>query len=344
MPARQPRFVHYARVTLPATRPPSLPAHHVGDPLLHLDEPLPWALQRVAVGQLDRITADLADPSVDRDEAVHTARKTMKRVRALLRLVRDEIGADAYRFENVVLRDTARRLAPARDGYAMLATLDRLTSEYRGVLHHAAFAHTRAQLQLRHQRARRGLAQHDQLVTDVVVSLKAARSRYAAWAPDRTDEPDGGRAARGVRDDFRALAPGLHRVYRRGRRAMRAAYREGTVEAFHEWRKRVKYLRHQLEALAPIWPEMLAAHAARLDELGELLGTDHDLAVLGELVRDDEAATADQRERTLLLALVHRTRLELQYAARPLGWALYAEEPAAFVARLGAYWDAARRP
>ncbi len=329
-------------MTLPATRPASLPAHDPGDRRLHADEPLPWAMQRVALGQFDRITHGLTDRNGDRDEAVHTARKAMKRLRGMLRLVRDEVGTPAYRVENTLLRDTARRLAPARDGFVMLRTLDGLRDAYRGVLRKRAFDHTRSYLQARHDEARRTVIEDDQLIADVVVTLKAARARYAAWEAASLERPNSKLAARGMRDDFDAMAPGLRRVYARGRRAMRQAYRDGTVESFHEWRKRVKYLRYQLEALEPIWPELLAAHAGRLDELGELLGDDHDLAELGDIVRDDGAATADQRERTLLLALVHRTRLELQYEARPLGWALYAETPDEFVARLGAYWQAAR--
>ena len=65
-------------------------------------------------------------------------------------------------------------------------------------------------------------------------------------------------------------------------------------------------------------------------------------AWLEEMVRHDDAATANQRERTVLLTLIHRTRLEHQWDARNLGRALYAEEPDAFVARMGGYWQAAR--
>ncbi len=330
-------------MTVPATRPSAAPAHKPSDRRLHSDEPLPDALRRVATGQFDRITRLLADPNHDRDDAVHTARKAMKRLRGMLRLVRDEVGNKAYRSENIVLRDTARRLAPAREGFVMLATLDRLRKEYKRVLRPEAFTVTRQYLKERHEASRLSVIEDDQLITDVIVTLKTARARYANWQIEPGAKPPTKLAARGIPDDFDAMSRGLRRVYARGRNAMGRAYEDGTVESFHEWRKRVKYLRYQLEALEPIWPELLSAHAARLDELGELLGADHDLAVLSEIVRTDDRATADQRERTLLLALIHRTRLELQYEARPLGWALYAEDPNEFVARIGAYWNAARR-
>jgi hypothetical protein len=178
-------------------------------------------------------------------------------------------------------------------------------------------------------------------MTHVRVTLGTACARLTAWDAAGDGPPANPLAARGVRDDFEAIAPGIRRVYRRGRRGMRRAYDEGTTEAFHEWRKRVKYLRYQMEALVPIWPKMIGAHASSLDGLGELLGDEHDLSVLFDIVRDNDAATADERERTLLLALIYRRRLEFHWMARPLGKSLYAEKPDQFVARLRAYYAAA---
>ena len=92
-----------------------LPAHKPGDRRLHVDEPVPMGLRRITLGQFDRAVQGLTDPSIDRDVGIHTARKTMKRLRGMLRMVRDEVGTHAYRQENAVLRDTSRKLAPARE-------------------------------------------------------------------------------------------------------------------------------------------------------------------------------------------------------------------------------------
>ncbi len=320
----------------------TLPAAPDLDPEVRLDltARLPHAIRRVSLDQFDRIAHALGNG--DLDAGVHVARKALKRQRALLRLVRDEVGYGAYRNENVVLRDVGRLLAPARDAYAQIATLDKLRDAYAGTLQPAAFATTRAYLDEAYAAAHHRVFDDPAVMVHVRITLGAARSRLAHWDPASAAAPDRPLAARAIGDGYDGIGAGLHRVYRRGRQAMHRAYEEGTEEAFHEWRKRVKYLRYQLEALEPIWPELLAAHAARLDDLGELLGDEHDLAVLGETVLHDDDATADQRERTLLLALVHRSRLELQWQARPLGRALYAETPKQFVRRIGAYFDAAR--
>jgi CHAD domain-containing protein len=75
-------------------------------------EPVPDEVRRVARGRIDHALDELRGRSdSSREEAVHEARKDMKKLRALLRLVRGELGDDVYRAENACFRDTARRLA-----------------------------------------------------------------------------------------------------------------------------------------------------------------------------------------------------------------------------------------
>jgi CHAD domain-containing protein len=49
-------------------------------------------------------------------EAVHSARKELKKARATLRLLRDALSDAVYKRENAALRDAARRGAAAQRG------------------------------------------------------------------------------------------------------------------------------------------------------------------------------------------------------------------------------------
>src|SRR5690242_7730782 len=62
-------------------------------------------------------------------EAIHEARKSVKKIRAILRLVRAELGG-AYREENVRFRDIGRTLSELRDAGAMAETFDGLRKLY----------------------------------------------------------------------------------------------------------------------------------------------------------------------------------------------------------------------
>ncbi|NJK27804.1 MAG: CHAD domain-containing protein [Coleofasciculaceae cyanobacterium SM2_3_26] len=69
-------------------------------------------IKRVAQEELDRAIAQLSGQTEEsHEEAIHDARKRLKKLRALLRLVRDRLGQDAYERENLCFRDAARKLS-----------------------------------------------------------------------------------------------------------------------------------------------------------------------------------------------------------------------------------------
>ena len=114
----------------------------------------------------------------------------------------------------------------------------------------------------------------------------------------------------------------------------------------HAWRKRVKDLWYHQRFLQPLWPELLDAQVEALDALGELLGSDQDLANLRRTLLALEAGQAPPAaDVDPLLELIDARRAELQDQAGPLGRRIYAERTKAYVRRHRAYaavWEAAR--
>ena len=300
------------------------------DPAIASDEPLPAAIHRISIGLLDEAIRDLAgDGEQDFDAAVHAARKAMKRLRAILRLVRDDLGQRTYRSENVVVRDTARTIGAARDAKVLLGTLEALRERSGDLLAAATFSDTEKWLVARYEQARSEVTSG--VLTRAVLNLATARSRFRAFPLSDL-----------LSDDFTSIAPGIHRVYRRGRRGYGRSLTDPTVEDLHDWRKRAKYLWFQMEALQPLRPRSIGALAHELEELGEVLGQDHDLALLADAVLRDADACPDDRERALLIALIDLERTQLQERASRIGAGIYAERPGAFVDRIGAYWESGR--
>lgn len=116
---------------------------------------------------------------------------------------------------------------------------------------------------------------------------------------------------------------------------------DATVEAFHEWRKRAKYLRYHLRLLRPSWPHGLERTRDEVKTLGDLLGEDHDLAVLARTLAPGIEAEAERVE--LLRALVLRRSELLRRQAHRLGLRIYSEKPKALRQRLRGYWAAMRK-
>ena len=305
-------------------------------PAIARGEALGPGIKRICQEYLDRACGALAHPTEGREAGIHTARKAVKRVRAMIRLTRDVVGEDAYRNENAVLREAARGLAGARDRAVLVLTLDRLSGDHAESLPPGILATLRERLAGGGEAEAGKVAGGPEAVVDTLTTLRACRRRFGAWAPE-------GPGPGMVPDEFGAIAPGLRRVYRQGRNRMREAFRLGDATAFHLWRKSAKYFRYQVEALEPAWPEVLGSLAGAADRLAETLGDEHDFTVLGAAVEADPDLLPGEAERRLLLALVAEEQDRLRAAARPVGELVYAEPPGAFVRRMDAYWTASRR-
>jgi CHAD domain-containing protein len=137
------------------------------------------------------------------------------------------------------------------------------------------------------------------------------------------------------------LRTGAARTYSDGVVAWRAARGTDDVDLLHDWRKRVKDLWYQHRLLRDAWPVVLTAFSDAADALGELLGDEHDLAVLAERLDGLELPPAADVE--VLAELIGERRAQLRAEAFALGERLYAERPAAYERRLTVYLRAARR-
>lgn len=299
-------------------------------------EPLGAGLKRVALDQFVLAAKGFFAGEGEFGTAVHEARKAIKRVRALLRLVRSELPQKIFDFENQSLRRIARNLAPIREATALTDAAILIRDLYGDLLASGTFDEMVHGLNDRRERIEIRALDDPKLVERVVRDLERAHNRFAAWPTD----PDSREAyGLGIRDSYAAIRPGLHATYGRGRKSMVRAYDGGGAADFHSWRMRVKDLRHQMEFLVPLWPETVTALASTLHRLGELLGEEHDLAEAMKLLAEAQEIAPNPRERSLFSALANQRRRELQVAAEVLGRRVYAEQPGSLTARFGEYWE-----
>lgn len=287
-------------------------------------ESVPKGVRRLIGKQIDKALEGLRRPNGNVDEVVHDARKRFKKVRALLRLVRPELGDKVYRQENTCFRDAGRPLTEVRDAEVLLEALQKLTKHFADQVSAGAFAGVRKALQAHRQAVRTQVLKEQHALTHVADAIEGARGRMDDWSMDH--------------NGWAALAGGLKRVYQQGRAALARAAAEDTVENLHEWRKQAKYLWHQVEALEPLWPAVLKELAEQIHELTQLLGDNHDLAVLRQTVTADPDRYGGDSTLETLLALTDRRRDELEQEALRLGQRIYSDRPRDFTQRLRDYW------
>lgn len=244
--------------------------------------------------------------SQDPEESVHEYRKSIRRARAVVTLLRPALGATAAAGLARELKRAFAETGALRDADVLLETL-RLVPGDDPVLQTIEAA-------LGRERTRDG---------EGTARALEAGSRILRPLPDalRVTLPETFST-----DD---LARGLSRSVRRVKETLARAADSGLDADFHDWRKRVKELRYQVEMLASSGSAALKRREKALASLAEDLGETTDFILL-------EAALAERASRGEIpesLSLHDAIRTTVSERARTLqaaGRAMFSVPPGEF--------------
>jgi CHAD domain-containing protein len=286
-----------------------------------LDEPLQRGVRRIAGAQIGRVVAQLQVGGSDQltTVAVHDMRKSLKRCRSLLRLVRSGLEPTQFARENARLRDLARLLAGNRDHAVQRAGIDWLAT-----------------------------VTTDRRCTDALQQILDESVSVASVVP----LPEAQKLARQLQKSLRAIAiegalppvieAGLATCLRRCVEGCRDAYAAADDEAFHDWRKTVQWHWRHMQLLSPAWPGFCAARSQAAQRIANWIGEDHDLAGLTGLLQladaNGQLTRPSLREASGAIAA---RQAELRAASRSEADRLLADQPDEFARRLTRYWAAA---
>lgn len=253
-----------------------------------------------------------------RRESVHAARKHVKKVRALLRLVQQRTGAKFFRKENRALRELGQKLSAVRDAQVILVVLDDLRR-----------ANPTGRIAEVLTKVRAGLNPPAEATASPDVSPGEARSCAREFE----------RRRRGVKRwplgklAWPELAAALARSHRRSQDALARYAEHRTLLNLHEWRKRAKDFFYQLLILESLVPRELRSLAGKVASLTELQGAAHDLDLLLtalDRLRDKISAT----ERNVVRELAQKRLRSLAARALKQGRKTFRLSPEQFVERL----------
>src|ERR1051326_159954 len=209
-------------------------------------------LRRICRKQVELALSVARGEKAVSDTPVHATRKHLKKARAVLRLVRKEIGRGLFKKQDRGLRDVGRLISEIRDAEVRLQTV----RELQGI----------ARRQRRHS--------FDKLEEILMLELENFIAAFAEWQQQAIP------ILERIHDDidcwpvdhfgFKQFRRGVQATYKRGRKALAEAKRTQTAESFHLFRKEAKQLWYQLRILRPTNPVVLKNLSDDLGALGNL--------------------------------------------------------------------------
>jgi CHAD domain-containing protein len=278
------------------------------------DETLPRGLKRIARDEIAAAIAQLGEKDASkRDFSIHEARKSIKKLRGLMRMLAPVPGTAAQE-DIAALGALGRSLSGLRDAAALVEAVDLLGRHAREARVHEQLADLRRALQ---KRSRETIERSDiQVILEAaIIGLRQVKRHLPAWR---------------MENSFDAIAPGLRNSYRRGKKALRLVRAEGTAENFHGLRKRVKDRWYQVRILEGVWPHPGRSREKDLRELQEDLGDDHNLDVLRAFIPADSCA---------LLELLEATQRHLREKSVAVADDLYDCDADSYVQDLRSLWE-----
>ena len=290
---------------------------------------LKQSVRRIARTLIDCGLEKLAvtDPA-ERDEAVHDVRKSLKKLRALLRLVRPVTGRRIYQRENACFRESGRPLAEIRDAKILIETLDSvvrdepLSEEERWAVDELRESLV-DRLSALHLELR-----HGDVVLTIHGDLAAAWKRVKNWSD--------------VPERWRTIGRGLEATYAAAATARQAASAAGTMESLHEWRKQVRYVHEQLTFVRFLDRFRVKQLGSQADQINTLLGTTRDLSLLAQAIETHSTLEVLPELKSRLIEQVRRKRSEAVEDALRMGEAFFRETPAVWVAAFKQDWKRQR--
>ncbi|HPG38258.1 MAG TPA: CHAD domain-containing protein [bacterium] len=264
----------------------------------------------------------LLSPGMDFNLIVHDVRTSFKQIRALIRLLKYELGEEIYRIENNSFRDAGQEIADLRDSFIVVFTLNQLLITCPQLMNNFAVTAMLQTLSAWYE-GKKNTAIAGQDLKNLAARLGEIKMRFANRKLLHTG--DAGIFSR------------LLTCFAEGAGQMAAASASPTVTNLHEWRKSVKHLWYQARVFEPCRPEEILPYSERLHTLSDHLGSDHDLAVLNQVVQMQYAEEIPS-ELNELLACIDSERKHCQSGAFALGSQIYSEAPLDFAARFAGYW------
>lgn len=236
-------------------------------------------------------------------QSVHGARRRIKQLRSLLRLLRQAMGETGYGVAGVALRQAAQALAGHRRAEALVGAAERM--------HQAEGPETGFWI---------GLAQAHR-ATHAAEANPARALRTAREAVGRASHQLSLPLADDGSED--AVWSAFLAAYRKARKLLGTGLEHGEPETLHEARKYVIHHLHHLRLLSP------DDHRQRqLEELRETLGDLNDLDELQQLAAGIAVPEVEARR-------MRKARTRLLRQARKTAGKLFRHKPAALAKRLG---------
>jgi CHAD domain-containing protein len=288
-------------------------------PAIRTDRPPGGEFRTLARRTLSKLTSELR--AAGKGEGVHGARKRLKFMRSLLRLIEFSLGQESRERADRLLKEAHDALAGPRRAEALQEAVGKLEDTEGSV---SPALRELSDLVGRAHGAEVNPEALDAAASRALQQIDVLGAEVSHWPLAKCD--------------IALYLKGIGNSYRQARKKMKKGLAARDVKMLHRARMSAIHHLHHLEILERLWPKMIREWAAELLKLREALGDLNDLEEIAALIASHSDAFSSEATRALAGEAVSARRGELFRRAEKLDRHLFAEKPSHLTQRIGAMW------
>lgn len=262
---------------------------------------------------------ELNNREIRRDILIHNSRKRVKNLRAILKLIQDDLGEKTFKVFNTSLRNLNRKSANIRRSYVMLNIIDHETKTLSDAVSIQLFKNLKS------------FIEQKMIESQPKINVNRILNEYSDYFNSFEKNIE---SLKSNKKNFSLIKDGLSTIYDQGRGCYKMIITQDDAEIFHELRKNAKDLSNVLDIIQKAWPDVIKVYNNQLKVLTDHIGDIHDLYEFKlEINKFIKGNIPSEGTISLLKKLDSRIN-SLMLLSRKLGEKIYAEKTTSFIYRM----------
>lgn len=278
---------------------------------------------RLIRAQTEFILDCIRNEEMDLNEKIHEIRKSLKKIRAILRLYRDSIGYSTYHRANVFYRDLGRKISLPRDKQVLLQFGQKIIEQ--------------APENIRNHNTEKLIATLEKHREDSLSEIKKNKVLETIEKELQKTNPDHGLVIKN--EGFKVIKGGVKRIYKQARKYMNSILKDSDNSKIHDFRKRVKYLRYQMSILRPIYPVMINAYRRTLKNISDDIGLYRDYTLFHDMMLNYDFFNLNDNQREFINGYIKEEKEKAFVRALEPSKKFFLDTSGSFVKKLSKYYQ-----
>jgi len=281
------------------------------------NEPIETSLKNILVSGIKDAASVLSLSQGLHREQFKQARKSLKKARAVLFLLRGSISDEKFAKEEKSLRSLSRTFRDVRDAHVTEEVFQKLLDDHQKSFKLEEIHEIKLFLVEESKRTVEKVFKQEKKLREAIELLQAAMERIPEIK---------------VKGDvWESIDESLRSIYHECLELNHYCQETDDEEMFIEWRKAVKFLRVELDFfLAGLSPETKKWNRS-LHELSDVLGEFQDLTMIQEQLDENRKEIKNKKALELILSLIKEKKKALRKNARLIGKEVFSEKPKSFM-------------